>query len=113
MADTVSIVKVKRMTEVTDDELIGQVLDDAEDFVLGYTGRSFVPCGRERTVRDLAVIALNRIGTEGESGRSEAGESYSFEEAPRHIYDLLDRFRLARVGGKVHEYKPQDATDES
>lgn len=113
MADTVAIVKVKRMTEVTDDELIGQVLDDAEDFVLGYTGRSFVPCGLERTVRDLAVIALNRMGTEGESGRSEAGESYSFEEAPRHIYDMLDHFRLARVGGKVHEYKPKDATDQS
>ena len=113
MADTVSIAKVAKVTGEEDYDLIAQVLDDAEAFVLAYTGRSFVPCGLERTVRDLAVIALNRIGTEGESGRSEAGESYSFEEAPRHIYDLLDRFRLARVGGKVHEYKPQNATDES
>lgn len=112
MADESAIAKVKRITEETDDDLIGQLLDDAEAFVLGYTNRTFIPAGLERTVRDLAVIALNRIGTEGESGRSEAGESYSFENAPRHIYDLLDRFRLARCGGKVHEYKPKDAAVE-
>ena len=57
----------------------------------------------ESPVRDLTLIALNRMGTEGESGRSEGGESYSFDNAPKKIYDIMNRYRLARVGGKVHE----------
>ena len=56
-------------------------------------------------MRDLAVIALNRLGTEGETGRSEGGEAYSFDNAPRQIYDVLNRFRLARVGGRTYETK--------
>lgn len=43
--------------------------------------------------------------TEGETGRSEGGESYSFDNAPRQIYDVLNRFRLARVGGRTYETK--------
>ena len=61
--------------------------------------------GLIKPVRDLAVIALNRMGTEGETGRSEAGESYSFNDAPKQIYDTMNRFRLARVGGHAHEKK--------
>ncbi len=31
------------------------------------------------------------------------GESYTFEDAPKQIYDTLNRYRLARVGGKIYE----------
>ena len=54
-------------------------------------------------MRDLALIAYNRRGTEGEKSRSEGGESYSFDDAPKQIYDILNRYRLARVGGKAYE----------
>ncbi|MBU9724436.1 hypothetical protein KTH90_00260 [Lachnospiraceae bacterium ASD4241] len=81
------------------------VLQEAEDFVLSYTNRTHMIVQLEKTVRDLAVIALNRTGTEGETARSEGGETYSFDTAPRHIYDVLNRYRLARVGGKTHEAK--------
>ena len=43
------------------------------------------------------------MGTEGEKSRSEGGESYTFEDAPKQIYDTLNRYRLARVGGKTYE----------
>lgn len=33
----------------------------------------------------------------------EGGESYTFEDAPKQIYDTLNRYRLARVGGKIYE----------
>ena len=59
--------------------------------------------GLEKAVRDLAVIALNRMGTEGEKARSEGGENYTFDDAPKQIYDTMNRFRLARVGGKAFE----------
>ena len=57
----------------------------------------------EKTVRDLAVIAINRMGTEGESSRTGSGESYNFDNAPKQIYDVLNRYRLARVGGVTYE----------
>lgn len=100
---------LQKMTGETDDELLTMLLNDAESFVLSYTNRTALIPGLERTVRDLAVVALNRMGTEGESGRSDGGESYSFDSAPKHIYDVLNRYRLARVGGKFHENKTQQA----
>ena len=54
-------------------------------------------------MRDLAVIAINRMGTEGESSRTGSGESYNFDNAPKQIYDVLNRYRLARVGGVTYE----------
>ena len=51
--------------------------------------------------KEAEMIAL--LGTEGEKSRSEGGESYTFEDAPKQIYDTLNRYRLARVGGKTYE----------
>ena len=100
-----SIDRLKKLTGETDEDLLGILLEEAEEFVLSYTNRTKIVTGLEKAVRDLAVIALNRIGTEGESSRSEGGESYSFDAAPKQVYDILNRYRLARVGGVVHEAK--------
>ena len=66
------IEKLKLLTGESDDKLLSLLLEDATEFVLAYTGRSQIVTGMEKTVRDLAVIALNRMGTEGESSRSAA-----------------------------------------
>lgn len=105
MAEARDIERVKLLTGETNENLIEAYLEEAADFVKSYTNRSVVITPLEKAVRDLAVIALNRMGTEGESSRSEGGESYSFESAPRQIYDLLNRYRLARVGGITYENK--------
>ncbi len=97
--------KLELMTGESDDELLSLLLEDATSFVLSYTNRTKLVPGLERTVRDLVVIAINRRGTEGETGRSEGGESYSFDSAPKQIYDVLDRYRLARCGGRAYETK--------
>lgn len=106
------IEKLKKLTGESDSELLSLLLEDAKEFVLSYTNRTEIVTGLQKTVRDLAVIALNRMGTEGESGRSEGGESYSFENAPKYIYDVLDRYRLVRIGGRTYETKkePPDTT---
>lgn len=100
-----TIEKLIPLTKCNDEELLETLLDEAEAFVLAYTNRTKIVTGLEKAVRDLAVIALNRLGTEGETGRSEGGESYSFDNAPKQIYDVLNRFRLARVGGRTYETK--------
>ena len=103
------IEKLKKLTGESDDILLSLLLEEATAFVLSYTGRTKIVTGLEKTVRDLAVIALNRMGTEGEASRSGGGESYSFDNAPKHIYDTLDRYRLARIGGKTYEAKTEQA----
>ncbi|MEF2851324.1 MAG: phage head-tail connector protein [Lachnospiraceae bacterium] len=95
--------KLKKLTGEKDDELLQVLLEDATAWVLAYTNRTRLVSGLDKTVRDLAVIALNRIGTEGEAARTGSGESYTFDDAPRQIYDVLNRYRLARVGGVAHE----------
>lgn len=95
--------KVLKLTGEKDTGLVDILLEDAKEFVLGYTNRKSMIPQLEKPVRDLAVIALNRMGTEGESARSEGGISYSFNDAPKQIYDVLDRYRLARVGGRTYE----------
>lgn len=105
------IEKLQKLTGETDVELLGLLLEEAEVFVLSYTNRTKLVSGLDKAVRDLAVVALNRMGTEGESSRSEGGESYSFDNAPKQIYDLMNRYRLARVGGVAHETKTQQVED--
>lgn len=99
------IEKLKKLTGESDEELLFLLLEEAEAFVLSYTNRTRLVSGLDKAVRDLAVIALNRRGTEGENSRSGAGETYSFDNAPKQIYDVLNRYRLARIGGKAHEAK--------
>lgn len=103
------IEKLKKLTGESDDMLLSLLLEEATAFVLSYTGRTKIVTGLEKAVRDLAVIALNRMGTEGEASRSGGGESYSFDNAPKHVYDTLDRYRLARIGGKTYEAKTEQA----
>lgn len=95
--------RIKILTGERDEELVEVVLEDATDWVLAYTGRKKMIQELKKTVRDLAVIAINRMGTEGESSRTGAGESYNFDNAPKQIYDVLNRYRLARVGGVTYE----------
>ena len=59
------IEKLKKLTGESDDILLSLLLDEATAFVLSYTGRTKIVTGLEKAVRDLAVIALNRMGTEG------------------------------------------------
>nr|DAY83164.1 MAG TPA: Head Tail Connector Protein [Caudoviricetes sp.] len=101
MADNLE--KLKVLTGESDDKLLSLLLSDAEEYVLAYTCRTHLIPQMEKPVRDLALIAYNRLGTEGETGRSEGGGSYSFDNAPKQIYDVLNRFRLARVGGRSYE----------
>ena len=101
------IEKLKKLTGESDEELLSLLRDEAEAFVLSYTNRTRLVSGLDKAVRDLAVIALNRMGTEGESGRSGAGETYSFDNAPKQVYDLMDRYRLVRIGGKAHVARTQ------
>lgn len=95
--------KLKKLTGESDEVLLSLLLDDAEAFVLSYTNRTRLVPGLVKPVRDLSVIAYNRMGTEGEAKRSEAGESYDFTDLPKTVTEVLNRYRLVRCGGHAHE----------
>ena len=90
------------------DSLLMQLLDDAEQTALAYMHRSTLPDALAPSVGDAALVAYNRLGTEGEAGRSEAGESYSFIELPDRFYVIWKSYRLARVSGHAHETEQTD-----
>lgn len=97
--------KLKILTGEQNEALLSLLLSEAEDFVKSYTNRTWIPKNLEKPVLDLSIIAYNRRGTEGELGRSGGGESYTFDSAPKHVYDILKQYRLARCGGHAFEKK--------
>ena len=94
---------LKTLTGCADEPLLEILLEDARETVLSYTNRKNMIPQLKKPVRDLALVAYNRRGPEGEKSRSEGGESYSFDDTLKQIYDILNRYRLARVGGKTYE----------
>lgn len=65
-----------------DKEFVLQALADAENAVCDLTGRETVPPRLLDVQVELALIAYNKRGAEGESSRSEGGISRSFEGLP-------------------------------
>ncbi len=105
------LLRLRTLTDRYDaDDLLLQLIDDAEATALGFMHRTAIPEALENSVGDAALVAYNRLGTEGESGRSEGGESYSFIELPDRFYKLWKSYRLARVGGNAYE-KESDSDD--
>lgn len=100
--------KLKKLTGESDEELLSLLLDDAEEFLLNETNRTWLPDRLQKVKRDIAVIAYNRLGTEGESSRTEAGESYTFENLPTHIKSAINKTRIARCGGYAHEAQQEE-----
>ena len=83
------------------------LIEDAVIMVLDYTSRDVMVDAMWLYARQLAIIAFNREGNEGESSRSEGGVSQSFiEDIPQSIKHSLNRYRV----GKVVSYYAPDGT---
>ncbi len=94
--------KLKRRLGLGDnskDALLGDLLTDAEQYVIAYTGRASVPAVLNGVVVELAAMQYNRLGLEGESSHSEGGVSITVEALPQSVRQLLNRCRLAKVVG--------------
>ena len=79
------------------DALFVDLLCDAENYVLGYTGRISIPECLNGVVTELAAISYNRLGMQGESAHSEGGIAVSADSLPEATRMLLNRYRIARV----------------
>lgn len=104
MADTWNDVSIlKKLTGESDEELLSLLLLMAEERLLELTNRTKMTTKLTSAKRNWAVIAYNRLGMEGEGSRSQGGISSAFIEIPEEIMGAIKAFRIARVGGRVHE----------
>ena len=92
--------KLKMRLPDTDDKLLTQLLEDAENDILDYTNRNVLIPRMESLQRELAIIYYNRLGSEGEASRSEGGISVSYE-IPQNIKDRLKSYRRLKAVSMV------------
>ena len=91
---------IKLLVPGADEALEQLQLDLAEQALLVETNRDALPDALVTCQVELAVMAYNRMGAEGESSHSEGGVSRSYEALPEGVRRQLNRYRLARVGGE-------------
>ena len=75
--------------------LIIQLIEDAESYILDLTNRSQITNELEPLVREVAIIYWNRLGDEGTTSRSEGGISVSYE-VPEDIFKRIRKYRKLR-----------------
>lgn len=86
--------------DTTQDELLNILLEDAEGEILEFCNRDVLPVKAEALQRELAIIYYNRLGSEGESSRSEGGVSVSYStDIPENIKNRLRAFRRLKLVG--------------
>lgn len=95
--------KIKKMTGESDEELLSLLLADATEEVLLYTRRKHVIPEFQKVIRELTIIAYNRLGAEGETARRQGEVSSSFDVEQQKIYNQLKPYRLCKCGGKTFE----------
>lgn len=77
--------------------LLLELLRQAGEMMLAYTGRDALPAALAGAQVRLAAVLYNRLGTEGESIRREGGALMHFEPLPRMIEAQLRPYRLAKA----------------
>jgi len=95
------LARLKRRLGLTvneQDELLSDLIEDAESYIIAYTGRAAMPAPLASVVTELTAGAYNRRGLEGEGSHSEGRMSWTIEGLPKHLQTLLNRYRVGRVG---------------
>lgn len=81
------------IADESEDEKLLLLLSEAEDTVLDLIGREIIPARLVSVQVELAVIAYNEQGAEGESSRSEGGISRSFVDGlPSEMKERLKNY---------------------
>ena len=94
------------ISDNSEDALLNMLLEDAECEILDFCNRDILPVKVEALQRELAIIYYNRLGSEGESSRSEGGVSVSYStEIPENIKSRLIAFRRLKLVGVANANK--------
>lgn len=99
--------KIRLGIKTTDeDDLLMMLLDDAKGEILDYCNRDVLLPKMESLQRELAIIYYNRMGSEGESSRSEGGVSVSYSTViPESLKSRLRSYRRLKAVGVANANK--------
>lgn len=98
--------KLKIRLNEEDTALLEQLLEDAEAEILDYCNRDVLLPRMFGLQRELAIIYYNRLGSEGESSRSEGGVSVSYStDIPENIKRRLNSYRRLKAVRLANENK--------
>lgn len=98
--------RLKRRIDEDDDLLLESLLEDAEAEILDFCNRDILLPKMKGLQRELAIIYHNRIGSEGESSRSEGGVSVAYStEIPENIKSRLISYRRLKIVGVANAIK--------
>ena len=98
--------KLKVRLNEEDTALLEQLLEDAETEILDYSNRDVLLQRMLGLQRELAIVYYNRLGSEGESSRSEGGVSVSYStDIPENIKERLNSYRRLKAVRLANENK--------
>lgn len=98
--------KLKNRLNEEDTDLLKQLLEDAEAEILDCCNRDVLLPRMLGLQRELAIIYYNRLGSEGESSRSEGGVSVSYStDIPENIKRRLSSYRRLKAVRLANENK--------
>ena len=105
--DQLQKLKIRLNIKTNDeDDLLNLLLEDAENEILDYCNRDILPDKAQALQRELAVVYYNRLGSEGESSRSEGGVSVNYiTDIPPGIKSRLNAFRRLKLVGVANADK--------
>jgi saccharopine dehydrogenase-like NADP-dependent oxidoreductase len=94
------------ISDSTKDDLLNQLLDDAEAEMLDYTNRTELKASMLGIQRELVIVYYNRLGDEGINSRSEGGVSVSYStDIPDSIKARLNQYRRLKIVGLANADK--------
>ena len=99
-ADLAALVERMRLLlngQPASDQLLAELLCQAQEWMLCYTGQPTLPALLKGAQVRLAITLYNRLGSEGERARHEGGLTLRFEGLDPAIQSQLMAWRLARV----------------
>lgn len=105
MADmAVLLTKVKHRLmigelDVGKDALLTDLIEDAKAYVTGLAYRTEYIDAFDPVVVWKATADYNQLGLEGEKSHAEGGVSISLDAFPAHLKQLLNAYRIGKVGG--------------
>lgn len=92
--------------DISQDDLLILLLEEAEFEILDYCNRDTLLPRMLGLQSELAVIYYNRLGAEGETSRSELGISVSYNnDIPENIKRRLNSYRRLKAVKLANENK--------
>lgn len=91
--------QIKLLSGNTNEALISLIIDKTMIEISDYTKMDFDICNERMTnvLVDMAVVKLNRFGTEGLSSQSYSGVSESYiDEYPHYILKQLNSIKYSK-----------------